>query len=265
MKKVSTVALMFLVALGVSLTFSLLLVLLGLAPYLGERGLDYLGLLMFCLVFGFTGSGVSLFLSKWLVKRSLRIDVLDPVQAEGEMRWLCETVRRLSDQSGLSKVPEVGIYSSPELNAFATGRSRDDALVAVSTGLLSSMSRNEIEGVLAHEISHIENGDMLRIALMQGVINTLFVEMYFGFFGALVVKAYSRSREFRADRSGAALAGSSKMIAALEALRDRLSIPDRRKPWMAVFKISSTPRVFGRLLVTHPPLEARIEALKRGI
>ena len=256
---------MGLVALGISATLSLLLALLRLTPYLEERGLDHLGLLLACLVVGFAGSGVSLYLSKWLVKRSLRIEVLDPIQSDGEMRWVYETVRRLSDQSGLSKVPEVGVYSSPELNAFSTGPSRDDALVAVSTGLLASMNRNEIEGVLAHEISHIENGDMTRMALMQGVINTLVIERVVGFFGTLVVNAYSRLREFRADRSGAALAAPQKMIAALEALRDRTSVPDRRESRLVVLKISSTPGRFGRLFRAHPPMEERIDALRRGL
>jgi heat shock protein HtpX len=264
MKRVSTAALMFLVAFGISGTLGLLIYLLGLAPYLEERGLDYFGLLVFCLLFGFTGSGVSLVLSKWLAKRALRIEVIDPTRTDGEMLWLYQTVRRLSDQSGLSKVPEVGIYSSPELNAFATGPSRDDALLALSTGLLASMGRDEIEGVLAHEISHIENGDMIRMALMQGVINALVIEGFFGFFGALVVRAYSRLREFRADRGGATLAGPQKMIAALEALRERKTVLDRRASRLAVLKISSSPGGLGRLLMTHPPMEERIEALKRG-
>jgi heat shock protein HtpX len=295
MKKVSTVALMFLVALGVSVTLSAILELLGLVPFFEEPGINHFRLLVFCLVFGFLGSALLLLLSKTLAKRALRIEVLDPTRSDGEMRWLHETVRRLSDQAGLSKLPEVGIYSSPEANAFATGPTRDEALLALSTGLLSSMSRNEIEGVLAHEISHIENGDMLRMTLVQGVIDVLVgfaaggvallvsslrsereryrtrwiviraVETCFGFFGTLVVNASSRRREFGADRGGAALAGPLKMIAALEALRDRTTVPDRRDLRLATLKISSSPGGVDRLFMTHPPLQERIEALKQGL
>ncbi|MEO5667086.1 MAG: protease HtpX [Bdellovibrionota bacterium] len=295
MKKISTAMLMFSVALGISITLSFIAQALGISPYLKTQGVDYPSILLFCLIFGFAGSTLSLLLSKWMVKRSLRIEVIDPSLSQGDMRWLYETVRHLSDRAGLSKTPEVGIYSSPELNAFATGSSRSDALIAVTTGLLASMNREEIEGVLAHEISHIANGDMVRMSLMQGVINTLVLlvahvvsalvaerldergrrfmrfqliflfEIIFGFFGALVVNGYSRVREFRADSGGAALAGRQKMIAALEALRDRMKLVDPREPRLAAFKIASASRGFSRFLATHPPLEDRIAALRRGV
>jgi len=286
---------MFLVAFGVSVTLGLIVEFAGLGAYFQSHGLNYQGLMLMCLVFGFTGSAVSLFLSKWMVKRSLRIEVIDPSRAQGEMRWLYDTVKRLSDQAGLPRTPEVGIYSSPEMNAFATGPTRADALVAVSTGLLASMNRDELEGVLGHEVAHIANGDMVRMALMQGVINTLVLfaarviasvvaarlderdrggtrfmlvfalEMLLGFFGAMVVNWYSRVREFRADRGGATIAGRHKMIAALEALRDRMRVIDKSQPQLAALKIASAPGGLARLFMTHPPLDERIDALRRGV
>ena len=292
MRKLTTVALVFLVGLGVSITLSLIMQLLGFTPYLQERGINYVSLMLFCTIFGFVGSTVSLLLSKWSVKRALRIELVDPTRAQGDARWLYDTVKRLSDRAALPKVPEVGIYASPELNAFATGPSKADSLVAVSTGLLSSMGRDEVEGVLGHEIAHIANGDMVRMSLMQGVVNTLIMfvariaatlivsgmderqrhssrfmitfllEMVLGVFGMIVVNWYSRVREFRADSGGASLAGRHKMIAALEALRDRSRVVDPRAPQVAAFKIFGKG---GRLFSTHPPIEERLEALRRGV
>lgn len=286
---------MFVVALGIGISLSFLFQILGLAPYLQQNGISYESLLIFCVVFGFAGSFISLFLSKWMVKRSLRVEVIEPSRARGDMLWLFETVRRLSDHAGLPKTPEVGVYSSPELNAFATGPTRSDSLVAVSTGLLSSMNREEIEGVLAHEVAHIANGDMVRMALMQGIVNTLIlfvarviafviasrlderqrgasrfmitmvIEILLGVVGMIVVNTYSRLREFRADRGGASLAGRHKMIAALQALKDRSHMQDRREPQLAAFKISNIQGGFGKLLMTHPPIGERIEALRRGV
>jgi heat shock protein HtpX len=294
MRKLTTFALMFAVALGISITLGFILSLLGVTPYLQERGINYGGLLIFCLVMGFAGSTVSLFMSKWMAKRAYGIELVDPTRASGEMRWLYDTVRRLADQAGLPKTPEVGFYSSPELNAFATGPTKGDALVAVSTGLLSSMSRDEVEGVLGHEVAHIASGDMVRMSLMQGVVNTLILfaarivasiivanmderqrhssrfmitmllEMVFGVLGMMVVNWYSRVREFRADSGGASLAGRHKMIAALEALRDRSRVVDNRSPQLAAFKIFGGGGGFSRLFMTHPPIEARLDSLRRG-
>lgn len=294
MRKLGTLVLMFAVALGIGVTLITLSELLGFAPYLQSNGVHDRSLLMFCVIFGFSGAIISLLFSKTLVKRSLRIEVLDPSRDAGELRWLLQTVQLLADKSGLPRVPEVGVYSSPELNAFATGPSRSDSLIAISTGLLSAMNRDEIEGVLGHEVAHIANGDMIRMTLLQGVINTLvlflvrglafalaatfdsnkryatrmivvlLLEALFGFLGMLVVNGYSRLREFRADSGGASLAGRDKMIGALEALRDRASVPDNREPQLAVFKIFGNTGGWAGLLLTHPPLEARLRALRGG-
>lgn len=294
MRKIATLVLMFAAALGVAVTLITISELFGFAPYLSSNGIDAQSLLVFCIVFGFGGAFVSLFLSKALVKRSLRIEVLDPSRGAGELGWLLQAVQRLADKAGLPRVPEVGVYSSPELNAFATGATRSDSLVAVSTGLLAAMTRDEIEGVLGHEVAHIANGDMIRMTLLQGVMNTLvlyfarglafviasgfdsrqryalrmivvmLLEAVFALLGMLVVNSYSRLREFRADSGGASLAGRGKMIAALEALRDRATVPDNREPQLAVFKIFGNTGGFASLLMTHPPLDARLQALRNG-
>jgi heat shock protein HtpX len=294
MRKFSTAALMFAVAIGISITLGFLFELFGLAPYFQEQGLNYQSLLLFCLIFGFAGSFISLLLSKRLVKWSMKIELIDPSTAQGDLRWYYDTVKRHADQAGLPKTPEVGIYHSPELNAFATGPTQADALVAVSTGLLSSMTRDEVEGVIGHEVAHIANGDMVRMALMQGIVNTLIMfiaraaayiiasrmerdswgmrlmltlafEMVLGIFGMMVVTWYSRKREFRADAGGSSLAGRHKMIAALEALRDRSRVIDDRQPQLATMKISGKTSGFARFFMTHPPLDERIAALKRGL
>jgi heat shock protein HtpX len=294
MRKITTFGLMALVAFGITLTLSFVFELFGFSPYLKEQGIHYESLFAFCMIFGFAGAFISLFLSKWMVKRSLRIQLLNSQSLDPQERWLFQSVKQLADRAGLPKTPEVGIYSSPEMNAFATGPSRSDSLVAVSTGLLASMNRDEVEGVLAHEVAHIANGDMVRMTLLQGVINalvmflarivahvivarfdsrqrfmiffmvTMLFQMVFGILGAVVVNTYSRRREFRADEGGASLAGRGKMLAALEALKDRSKFFDKDQPQLASMKISGNPKGFARLLMTHPPLEDRIEFLKRG-
>lgn len=294
MKKLGTFGWMALIAVGISLTLSFLAELLGFSPYLKEQGIAYESLFVFCMFFGMGGAFISLFISKWMVKRSLGVQVLDPTSLQNaDERWLYQTVKNLSDRAGLPRTPEVGIYASPELNAFATGPSKGDSLVAVSTGLLASMNRDEVEGVLAHEVAHVSNGDMVRMALMQGVVNAMVMflarivahivtssmderqrhgmffiitfafQMVFGVFGAIVVNTYSRRREFRADAGGAALSNRFKMVSALEALRDRSQFVDTREPQLASFKISGRPNGFSRLFMSHPPLEERIAALGR--
>jgi heat shock protein HtpX len=234
-----------------------------------------------------TGSLFSLAISRIMAKMTMGIQVIDRSSPDA---WLVLMVEDLARKAGLPVMPEVGVYDSPEVNAFATGPSKRRSLVAFSTGLLRSMNRNEIEGVAGHEIAHIANGDMVTMTLLQGVINafvmffarviawaisqnsrdedrqtssylvTFLLEMVLGVLGMIVVCAFSRYREFRADRGGAQYAGKQDMIAALE----RLASNQRRyddQPALAAFKISGGP---GALFATHPPLEKRIEALRRA-
>jgi heat shock protein HtpX len=245
-------------------------------------------------VIGFAGSLVSLAMSKWSAKRMVGAKVIenpiDPTE-----RWLVETVRRHAQAAGIG-MPEVAVYEAPDVNAFATGWNRNDALVAVSTGLLQNMSKEEAEAVLGHEISHVANGDMVTLALIQGVVNTfvIFFAKLFGFFvdrvllkndgrngpgigafvaeiaaqlvlgvlASMIVMWFSRQREFRADAGGANLAGREKMIAALERLKinhEQATLPEK----MAAFGISGG-HAFTKLLMTHPPLDERIAVLRNG-
>ncbi len=252
------------------------------------------GLLVFCAVFGFGGSFISLLMSKWMAKRSYGVQVIEQPRNETE-HWLVSTVARQAREAGI-KMPEVGIYDSPEMNAFATGARRDDSLVAVSSGLLYSMSRDEAEAVLAHEVSHVANGDMVTLTLIQGVVNTfvmffarivagvisnffssnneeessstggfaymitVFVlEMVFGVLASIIVMWFSRQREFRADAGAAKLAGRDKMIAALQRLA-RGAEPQMEGSMMA-FGINGK-RSMNELFISHPPIEQRIAALR---
>jgi heat shock protein HtpX len=241
-------------------------------------------------VFGFAGSFISLAISKWSAKRSMGVRVIDQPRNAHEA-WLVDTVRRQAQVAGIG-MPEVGIFDSPEVNAFATGARRDNALVAVSTGLLNAMSRTEAEAVLAHEVSHVANGDMVTLTLIQGVVNTFVIfisrvvgyvidrmifkterghgpgywitvivaEIVLGILATMIVMWFSRYREFRADAGGAQLAGRNQMIAALERLRLQQATPLPDK--MAAFGINGGGRnSFTRLFMSHPPLEERIAAL----
>lgn len=280
------------------LTISFVLSFFNIRPYLNAYGLDYSSLLIFCFVWGMGGALISLFLSKSIAKWMMRVKVLDPnTLLNPEEKKLFETVRMLSLKAGLKAIPEVGIYNSREPNAFATGPSQTKSLVAVSTGLLNQMNQQEVEGVIGHEISHIANGDMVTMTLLQGVVNAfvmflarvlayvvsglgknnrqgsstmsyfLFVylfEIVFMILGSILVAAYSRFREYRADRGGAELAGKSSMIASLQALKRMQEIRDEKQnPAMAAFQISR-PRKKSLLswFATHPPLESRIERLE---
>jgi heat shock protein HtpX len=267
--------------------------LLGVPQMLAARGLDVRlgGLLIMSALFGMTGSFLSLAMSKWIAKRSVGAVVITEPRTQTE-QWLVQTVSRLAQASGIG-MPEVAIYQDPTPNAFATGARRDAALVAVSTGLLSSMSADEVEGVLGHEITHVANGDMVTLALLQGVLNTFVVflsyivgmlvdsflrrsdedrgpgigafvarmaaQVLFGMLASLVVMWFSRQREFRADAGGARLAGPGKMIGALERLRARESAPLPQS--LAAFGIS-TGGARSRLFSTHPSFEERIERLR---
>ena len=254
--------------------------------------LDLGALLTFSAVVGFTGSFISLLMSKWIAKMSTRAHVIDTPRNAAES-WLVNTVHRLADQAGIGH-PEVAIYDSPDVNAFATGPSRNNALVAVSTGLLSRLSEREVEAVLGHEVSHVANGDMVTLTLLQGVVNTFVIflsrvvgfvvdrvllrnergtgpgffiasfvaQILLGILATMIVMWFSRQREFRADAGGAKLAGRDSMIRALEGLR-RQTQPAQLPEAMRAFGISSGRARLGRLFMSHPPLEERIAALQR--
>ncbi len=252
------------------------------------------GLLFFCAIMGFGGAFISLAMSKWSAKRMTGAVVIDSPSSSREL-WLVDTVRRQAERAGIG-MPEVAIYDSPEINAFATGMSRNSSLVAVSTGLLYQMSEDEVEAVLAHEVSHIANGDMVTLTLIQGVVNTfvfffariigqfidrvvfksesgqgmgyyitVFVaEMVLGILASIIVMWFSRQREFRADAGAASLASRNKMIAALQALQ-RAHEPSQLPTQMAAMGISGgVGGGLKQLFLSHPPLEQRIEALRRA-
>lgn len=272
-----------------------ILVLLGIVmSILGIDSASTSGLLVFAALFGMGGSFISLALSKWMAKKATKAQVIEQPSNQAE-QWLVDTVRRQAEMAGIG-MPEVAIYNAPEMNAFATGMKRDDALVAVSTGLLQNMNRDEVEGVLAHEVSHVANGDMVTLALIQGVLNTFVIflsrmvavvidnflrgdeeggglgfmgyiavtivlELVLGLFASLIVMWFSRKREFRADSGAAHLAGRQKMIDALRRLQashEPSKLPDQ----MAAFGIRPREGGLAALFRSHPPLEDRIAALQ---
>ncbi len=281
--------------LAVILILSIVLNLLGIDRVLDAQGidLDLRSLLAFAAVFGFGGSLISLAMSKWTAKRMTGAEVISSPRNPDEA-WLFQTVKHLAEQAGIG-MPEVAVYEAPDPNAFATGMRRNSALVAVSTGLLRAMNRDEVEAVLGHEISHVANGDMVTLTLIQGVVNTFVIffsrvvghfvdrvvfrterghgpafmittiiaQIVFGILASVIVMWFSRQREFRADAGSASLAGRDKMIAALRRLQKSVQLP-HLPDQMAAFGISG-PRGSGlrRLFMTHPPLEERIEALTR--
>lgn len=282
--------LMVLVTIG--LVLSLIAVLTGYGWYLQEGTINLASLLIFSAVVGFTGAFISLALSRWTAKKMMGVKVLDPeAPLTDQERRLVETVHRLSRSAGLTHMPEVGIYPSPEVNAFATGPTKKRSLVAVSTGLLENMDDAAVEGVLAHEVAHIANGDMVTMTLLQGVINTfvvflsrivafslsrfvkeelqpivhfvaiIFFEIVFALLGSIVVMAYSRYREFHADRGGADLAGKDKMLHALRSLKAYVNRVDTRQTSMQTLKISNKPGL-SRLFASHPELDERIRRLE---
>lgn len=277
--------------LAVLLVLSVAAQLLGLDRYMRAQGGDMGGLLAFAALFGFGGSFISLALSKWLAKRSMGVRVIAQ-PANATEQWLVDTVRAHAGQAGI-RMPEVGIFESPQPNAFATGARRDNALVAVSSGLLRNMRQNEVDAVLGHEIAHVANGDMVTLTLIQGVVNTfviflsriignlvdrtvfnnregrgpayfvsvLVAELVLGVLASMIVMWFSRQREFRADAGGARLAGRSNMIAALERLQQASDEPLPAQ--LRAFGIKGG-RASGiaRLLTSHPPLQDRIAALR---
>ena len=293
------IGLFLLTNLAIIIVASISLRLLGVESILANNGVDLnlSALLIFCAVFGFAGSFVSLLLSKFMAKRSSGTQIIEQPQTEQE-RWLVQTVAELSKKADIG-MPEVGIFPAQQSNAFATGWNRNNALVAVSAGLLQRFSRDEVRAVLAHEIGHVANGDMITLSLVQGLVNTfvMFAARVIGFFvdrvvlknnrglglgywvttivaeialgilASTIVMWFSRQREFRADAAGAHLAGRTAMLGALEKLRaeTQAHVANEMPDTMAAFGISSGwKRNTSKLFMTHPPLEERIQALKYG-
>ncbi|MBP0050021.1 protease HtpX [Marinobacterium sp. AK62] len=283
--------------LAVVLVASVTLSLLGVEHYLSGTGLNLTSLLIFCAVFGFAGSIISLLMSKTMAKMSTGTQLIEQPRSEEE-RWLLETVAELSRQAGI-KMPQVGVFPAQQANAFATGWNRNDALVAVSAGLMQRFRPEEIRAVLAHEIGHVANGDMVTLALIQGVVNTFVMffarivgyavdsflrrdeegqggvgigfyittfvfEIIFGIIASTIVAWFSRRREFRADEAGASLASPHGMIGALQRLKAESGIPDQMPAQMTAFGINSHwKQGLMALFASHPPLDDRIAALKQ--
>lgn len=281
-----------LVLVTISITSTILFNVLGIRVPTGTQGL-----LLLCGIMGFSGSFISLMLSKFMAKRMYGVQIIDPNTSNPEHRWLIETTHRLASRAGLSKFPEVGIYEAPEINAFATGPSKNNSLVAVSSGLLRALNKDEAEGVIGHEISHITNGDMVTMALLQGVVNTfvlflsrllasliansgdsdqrrgspilqfvltMLFDMVFSILASILVNYFSRRREFRADAGGAQFAGRQKMIAGLRKLQSQFDQIEPDNSGAATLKISSKEVGIKSLFSTHPPLEERIRRLEVG-
>lgn len=293
------IALFLLTNLAVMVVAGIVLSLLGVTTYLDESGsgLNLQALLIMCGIFGFSGSLISLLLSKWMAKRGTRARVITQ-PANADERWLVETVRQLAGEARIG-MPEVAIFPAQQSNAFATGWNRNQALVAVSEGLLSRFNRDEARAVLAHEIGHVANGDMITLALVQGVVNTfvmffariightvdrvilktehghgmgfwvatILAEIVLGILASMIVFWFSRRREFRADAAGASLAGREAMIGALQRLQSevRAQVPNQMPDTLTAFGISpGFGKKVGRAFMTHPPLEERIAALRSG-
>ncbi|MFA9209274.1 MAG: protease HtpX [Yersinia sp. (in: enterobacteria)] len=286
------IALFLLTNLAVMLVFGLVLSLTGI------QSSSVQGLMIMAGLFGFGGAFVSLLMSKWMALRSVGGEVIEQPRNETE-RWLLDTVRRQSQQAGIA-MPQVAIYQAPDINAFATGARRDASLVAVSTGLLQNMSRDEAEAVIAHEISHVANGDMVTMSLIQGIVNTFVIfisrliaqvaagflsgdrdnesssagnpmvyfavsmvlELVFGILASIITMWFSRHREFHADAGSAKLVGREKMIAALQRLKT--SYEPQEAGNMMAFCINGKSKTFSELFMSHPPLDKRIEALRSG-
>ncbi|KTD74094.1 protease HtpX [Legionella tucsonensis] len=282
--------------LAIILVISFILSLFNVAPYLTQYGLNYQALLIFAAIIGFTGSFISLFISKWMAIHAFNVQLIEKPTTESEL-WLMNEVKSLAQKRNIG-MPDVGIYDSPEPNAFATGWNKNKALVAVSTGLLNAMNEEEIQGVLGHEISHVANGDMVTLSLIQGVVNTfviffarvaaffvmqffrrdnegvqggfvyygvaLLFELLFGILASMIVMWFSRYREFRADRGSAQYVGKEKMIKALQRLQQLMdkTPADDRAPAFNTMKISGHGSWLA-LFSSHPPLEKRIEALQK--
>jgi heat shock protein HtpX len=289
------IGLFLLTNLAVLAVASLMLNLLGVGRFITAEGLDLTSLLIFCAVFGFSGSLVSLFLSKWMAKRSAQVYVIENPRTPEE-RWLVETVRELAEKAGIG-MPEVGIFPAEQSNAFATGWNKNSALVAVSAGMLRRFNKNEIRAVMAHEVGHVANGDMVTLALIQGVVNTfvmffariigyvvdkavfkserdhgpgfyittIVAEVVLAFLASMIVAWFSRRREFRADHAGATLADRQSMISALARLKAEVEVPNQMPDTLVAFGIASGAKSkLVELFATHPPLDVRIAALRNA-
>lgn len=289
-----------LVNIAIMLTLVTIIQVFGLQDLLNQFGPGATGLLFFCFFWGIAGSFISLAMSKWMAKRMSGVQIISPTTTDSNARHLVERVHQMARKAGLPKMPEVGYYQSDEVNAFATGPSKSNSLVAVSTGLLNRMNDDEVDGVLGHEVAHIANGDMVTMTLVQGVVNSFvmffsyivanfllnrddeegsgnswFMEfllrqvlmVVFGILATPIVAAFSRWREFRADLGGAKLAGKEKMVSALQALQtttDFIEPKTSENGQFAALKISSKDLgPLARLFMTHPPLEERIKRLSR--
>lgn len=293
----SRIGLFLMTNIAVLVVLSVSMRVLGIDQMLAAEGvgINLTGLLFMAAIIGFAGSFISLAISKWMAKRSMGVQLIEQ-PANSNERWLVETVRRQAEMVGIG-MPEVGVFNSPQPNAFATGMKRNNALVAVSTGLLQNMSQDEVEAVLGHEVSHVANGDMITMGLLQGVLNTFVIfisrvigtfvdrvvfkndrgfgigyfvvsiiaELILGVFAAMIAAWFSRRREFRADAGGAQLAGKQKMIAALQRLQQNQQEKSDMPSEMAAFGISGgLKHGIAVALMTHPPLAERIEALRNS-
>jgi len=279
--------------IAVVLTLTIVLRILGVDRYFGPSGLNIGALAAFSLVWGMTGSVISLLISRWMAKMATGMVIVNGRTGDARADRVYSMIAGLAQKAGLP-MPEVGIYDSPEVNAFATGPSRSRALVAVSTGLLRSMNDDEVEGVLGHEVTHIANGDMVTMTLLQGIINAFVIffsrliayvianrgdsrergssggsflvvialQIVLGLLGSLITAWYSRQREFRADKGGATLAGRERMVGALRRLAANEGAVDTQNQALATLKINGA-RSWMVFFHTHPPLEARIAALER--
>ncbi|MBY0451396.1 MAG: protease HtpX [Bdellovibrionaceae bacterium] len=276
-------------------TISVVMSLLGVQPYLSAKGINYQSLMVFCAIWGFGGAFISLALSRIMAKWMMGVKIIDPETKDRAHLNLVMKVHDFARKAGIEKMPQVGYYEADELNAFATGPTRNRSLVAVSSGLLNNMNENELDGVLAHEVAHIANGDMVTMTLVQGVVNAfvMFLARVIGFFasqfvaedkrnivqfavvivaeialgilGMIVVSFFSRAREYRADSGGAALSSRHNMIAALKRLKLNQQIPQGEdQPALASLKISGKAGGFLKLFSTHPALDDRIQRLSEN-
>jgi heat shock protein HtpX len=289
------VVLFMVINLLIMVTLGIVLSMLGIGSYTTGRGqyeqLDLYALLMFSLVYGMVTAGMSLALSRVMAKWMMGVKVIPADVREPELQWLLRTVHQQAKRSGINSMPEVGVYDSPEINAFATGPTKNRSLVAVSSGILRGMTKDELEGVLAHEVSHIANGDMVTMTLIQGILNAFIIffakavafvisqnvkddaryvvrliteivfQIAFAFLAMFVIGYFSRRREYRADAGSAKLVGREKMIAALQRLKGTADMIDDRQQSVASLKISGRGG-FLSLISTHPPLEERIARLQ---
>ena len=294
------IGLFLLTNLAVLVVAGIILSLLGVGSYHSAGGLNLSNLMVICLVFGMAGSIISLFMSKWMAKKTTGTELIDPNAPRNQAElWLVQEVAQLSQRAGI-KMPEVGIFPSYQSNAFATGWNKNDALVSVSTGLLERMNKDELRAVLAHEIGHVANGDMVTLALIQGVVNafvmffarivgdfidrnvfgreegqapgmaffaiTMVLDIVFGILASAIVMWFSRHREYRADEAGAQLAGKEAMISALLRLQSESEMPDQMPKEMKAFAIAEGKEQgfsLAALFQTHPSIEQRVAALRQ--